>query len=107
MLVLSLWGLSLRERALSLQSTRQIALQANLRELASRFEALDTLPRVLLPALQQQPDRLTELQARARPFASLEKNEPAWAVEMAGDRLEQADNGLVLLRPLLPGSELK
>lgn len=106
-LVLSLWGISLRERALSLQSTRQIALQANLRELASRFEALDTLPRVLLPTLQQQPDRLTELQARAQPFASLQKNEPAWAVEMARDRLDQADNGLVLLRPLPPGYELK
>lgn len=107
LLVLSLWYLSLHERALSLQSTRQIALQANLRELAARFQAMDALPRVLLRTLEQQPDSLSELQKRAQPFASLEKNSPAWALEMARDRLEQAENGLVLLRPLPPGYELK
>lgn len=107
LLVLSLWGLSLRERALSLQSARQIALQANLRELASRFEALDTLPVVLLRTLEQQPQSLSELQKRALPFADLKKNAPTWAVEMAQDRLEQADSGMVVLRPLPPGYELK
>lgn len=107
LLVLSLWGLSLRERAVSLLSTRQIALQANLRELAARFEALDTLPRVLLRTLEQQPKSLSELQKRARPFADLAKNAPAWAVEMAQDRLDQAEDGMVLLRPFPPGYELK
>ncbi|MFN8609826.1 MAG: HAMP domain-containing sensor histidine kinase [Vulcanimicrobiota bacterium] len=107
MLLLSLWGLSLRERALSLQTNRQIALQANLRELSSRLQTLDTLPLVVLPPLQQQPQLLAELQARARPFGSVQKNAPGWAVEMARDRLDQAENGLISLRPLPPGYELK
>ena len=107
LLLLSLWALSLRERAQSLQSARQIALQASQGELAARFQALDSLPRVLLPALQQQPERLRELQNQAQPFASLERNSPAWALEMARERADQAENGLVVLRPLPPGYELK
>ncbi|MBN9414159.1 MAG: HAMP domain-containing histidine kinase [Candidatus Eremiobacteraeota bacterium] len=105
LLMLSLWALSLHERAQILRSNRQIALQANLRELESRFAALDDLPRVLLSSLQQQPERLAELQNRALPFASLQKNSPAWAVQMAQERQEGEE--LVVLRPLPPGYELK
>lgn len=103
--MLGLWFLSLQQRAAALCRAREVALQANLRDLAGRFAALDTLPVVLLRSLQMDPRRLPELQARARPFASLERNQPVWAVEMARARLDLADNGLVLLRPLPPGYE--
>lgn len=105
MLMLSLWGLSLQERAQTLQSTRQIALQANVRELESRFAALDALPRVLLATVQQEPTALQALQTRARPFARLAKNSPTWALTMARERQEGEE--LVVLRPLPPGYELK
>lgn len=104
-LMFSLWGLSLQERAQTIQSARKVALQANLSELESRFAALDALPRVLLSSLQQQPEQLPGLQARALPFASLSKNSPAWAVHMARERQEGEE--LVVLRPLPPGYELK
>lgn len=92
---------------MALRQARQVALQANLRELAVSFSALDTLPLALLRSLQQEPQRLAELQARARPFATLERNQPGWAVEMARQRLDQAEDGLVVLRPLPPGYEQK
>ncbi len=107
LLVLGLWFLSLQQRAQGLRQARQVALQANLRELAASFSALDTLPLELLRTLQVQPERLEELQARARPFATLQRNQPQWAVEMARQRLDQAENGLVVLRPLPPGYEQK
>lgn len=107
LLLVLLWVLSLQQRALALKNARQVALQANLRELSSGFSALDSLPLVLLRTLQQQPQRLQELQKRARPFATLELNQPAWAATMARDRADQAEDGLLLLRPLPPGYEQK
>ncbi len=103
--MLSLWVLSLQERAQTLHSSRQIALQANVRELESRFAALDALPRVLLAAVRQDPSSLEALQARARPFGHLTRNTPAWALTMARERQEGQE--LVVLRPLPPGYELK
>lgn len=107
LLVLGLWWLSLQQRATALRQTREVALQANLRDLSASFAALDNLPVVLLRSLQLDSGRLAELSARARPFGRLELNRPEWAREMAEARFDLAEHGLVVLRPLPPGYEQK